>query len=374
MSEYQYYEFLALDRSLTSDERTRLRRISSRAEITSTRFQNEYEYGDLKADPLKLLAAHFDVFFYHGFRSTLRFAVRLPGCDSRELEPFLGGESLGVVRAEGGLLLDLCLHDRQFNWESVEGGAARLAPLREALLKGDTRWLYLAWLADLELRGEDELEPPLPVGLQELDEPLKTLAALCALDRDLLAAAVEASPPLDVGRADEEASAREWATALPARARRDMLVSFLLGRNEARDLFQRWLRLWKRPQATAPRRTVGTLLERAEEIRRERLRREADESRRRRTAQEAREREARALHLESVASQEERVWAEVAEQIALRKPQGYDKAVHRLRDLGEVLQAQGRTEEFARRVGELRQLHRLKGNLLARLDEAHLPG
>ena len=38
MSEYQYYEFLALDRPLTAKQRAELRSISSRAEITATRF------------------------------------------------------------------------------------------------------------------------------------------------------------------------------------------------------------------------------------------------------------------------------------------------------------------------------------------------
>ena len=49
MSEYQYYEFLALDRPLTAEERSELRSISTRAEITATRFANEYEWGDLRA-------------------------------------------------------------------------------------------------------------------------------------------------------------------------------------------------------------------------------------------------------------------------------------------------------------------------------------
>ena len=44
MSEYQYYEFLALDRPLTREQRAELRSISSRAEITATRFVNEYDW------------------------------------------------------------------------------------------------------------------------------------------------------------------------------------------------------------------------------------------------------------------------------------------------------------------------------------------
>jgi hypothetical protein len=43
MSEYQYYEFLALDRPLTQKQRGELRSISTRVEITATRFVNEYQ-------------------------------------------------------------------------------------------------------------------------------------------------------------------------------------------------------------------------------------------------------------------------------------------------------------------------------------------
>src|ERR1039458_863116 len=61
MSEYQYYDLKAIDRALTKTEMTALRSISTRAVITSTSFTNHYEWGDLKADPLKLLATYFDV-------------------------------------------------------------------------------------------------------------------------------------------------------------------------------------------------------------------------------------------------------------------------------------------------------------------------
>ena len=55
MSEYQYYEFRSMDRALTKAEVAVLRSISTRAVITTTSFTNHYEWGDLKADPLKLL-------------------------------------------------------------------------------------------------------------------------------------------------------------------------------------------------------------------------------------------------------------------------------------------------------------------------------
>lgn len=48
MSEYQYYEFQAIDRPLTERQIRELRRYSTRASITSTRFVNHYEWGDFK--------------------------------------------------------------------------------------------------------------------------------------------------------------------------------------------------------------------------------------------------------------------------------------------------------------------------------------
>jgi hypothetical protein len=46
MSEYQYYEFLAIDRLLGQKEMADLRDLSTRAEITPTRFANVYNWGN----------------------------------------------------------------------------------------------------------------------------------------------------------------------------------------------------------------------------------------------------------------------------------------------------------------------------------------
>ncbi len=51
MSEYQYYEFRAIDRLLTDRQMQELRAISTRAAISRTSFSNYYTFGDLKANP-----------------------------------------------------------------------------------------------------------------------------------------------------------------------------------------------------------------------------------------------------------------------------------------------------------------------------------
>jgi hypothetical protein len=64
VSEYQYYEFRALDRRLTAEQQQRLRSLSSRAEISATRLANEYSFGDFRGDPGRLLEEYFDAYLY----------------------------------------------------------------------------------------------------------------------------------------------------------------------------------------------------------------------------------------------------------------------------------------------------------------------
>src|SRR5215831_3036876 len=78
MSEYQYYEFLAIDRPLDQAAQDALRSISSRARITATSFINHYEWGDLKGDPCKFMERWFDLHLYLTNWGTRRLMLRVP--------------------------------------------------------------------------------------------------------------------------------------------------------------------------------------------------------------------------------------------------------------------------------------------------------
>jgi hypothetical protein len=53
MSEYQYYEFQAIDRRLTEAQMRELRSVSTRACITPTSFVNHYEWGNFKVTQMR---------------------------------------------------------------------------------------------------------------------------------------------------------------------------------------------------------------------------------------------------------------------------------------------------------------------------------
>ncbi len=78
MSEYQYYEFQAIDRPLSEADRRSLRDLSTRARITSTSFTNSYEWGDFKGDPAELIERWFDLHLYLADWGTRRLMIRFP--------------------------------------------------------------------------------------------------------------------------------------------------------------------------------------------------------------------------------------------------------------------------------------------------------
>ena len=110
MSEYQCYEFVALDRPLTAKQMAELRALSTRAEISPTRFRNEYQWGDLKGDPAKLMERYFDAHLYFANWGTHRLILRMPKAraDLKALRPyFVGGHAARLASVGDHVLLDL---------------------------------------------------------------------------------------------------------------------------------------------------------------------------------------------------------------------------------------------------------------------------
>jgi len=229
VSEFQYYEFVAVDRPLTPAAMRALRAITSRATITPTRLVNTYQWGDFKGDPLALVTRYFDAFLYYANWGTHRLMLRLPRaapaartaaryCGSGRVRG--GGGSAVVHAAARHVILEFQSEDESGEWEGEpEGWLGSLIPLRDTLAGGDVRALYLAWLLRAqvgELRGATR-EPPVPAGLGALTAPLDALVDFLRLDRALLAAAAERSAPAP--KPPTAAAVRRWVRTLDPAAR-----------------------------------------------------------------------------------------------------------------------------------------------------------
>lgn len=199
MSEYQYYEFAAIDRPLTHAEMAKLRAISKRAEITATSFVNHYEWGDLKADPADLMRRFFDAFVYTANWCSCRLSVRVPSNIFSEaaLKSFATVHGLTIEESDQHCIIDWSLDESEnydrFGMDDGRGWMQRLAPLRDELLRGDLRPLYLGWLASADELGDDAKEPDVPPGLSDLTPPQQALVEFIEIDPDMLAAAAARS-------------------------------------------------------------------------------------------------------------------------------------------------------------------------------------
>jgi hypothetical protein len=365
LSEYQWYEFLALDRPLSAEEMAALRAISTRAEITPTRFWNEYHWGDLKADPAALLARYFDLHLYFANWGTRRLMLRLPrkAVDVQALKAYLPGDVATLTVKRDQVILDLLSETDEPEEDWFEAGhlAASLTPVRADLLAGDHRAAYLAWL--LAVQGgevdDEETEPPLPPGLKVLPAPLAALADFLRLDPNLLAAAAEASPD-QTGGSD---GLRAWVAALaPAEQRRWLLRAVedpdrRIGR-ELRAEFQRTHR-----SPVAPRRTVDYLLGRADELRAQREQAAADRRARAAAAAAAK----RAADLARLTERGEEAWGELER---LVETSAYDAAVRLAVDLHEAAGRSGDRDGFNRRLAGLRQRYPRRRGFFDRLRRA----
>jgi hypothetical protein len=380
VSEYQYYDFRAIDRALTKAEMAELRSVSTRAVITSTSFMNHYEWGDLKADPLKLLGKYFDVFLYVANWGTREVYLRLPQelVDYKAFRAMLPGEAAQVRKSGNSVIVAF---ENQFegdDWDDGTGWMGSLMPLRSELLRGDIRCLYLGWLlcAQNEEFAEDELEPAVPPGLGELSAPLHSLIEFLGIDENLVEIAATVSAALDAGPDREELAT--WIQSLPGEEKNNLLVAAVSGPGERwkNGLLRRFKQQNTRRTLSSPeaicRRTAGDLLRlvhaRVEERTRLLQANRAVEAARRKAEDEAN----RSRYLDQLRKREEATWSQIAAHIKKRQPNEYDKAVKLLIDLRDLALRQGRMAAFQSALGNLRQEHVAKESLLRRLTKAKL--
>jgi len=296
VSEYQYYEFQAIDRPLTEGQMRELRSISSRADITPTRFTNFYTFGDFKGNPARMIEKYFDAYLYLANWGTRKFTLRLPrqGLDLGRVRLYCAGESASV-RAKGEfVILDFCSEEEGGDWEEEgQGWLSSLIPLRAEVAGGDYRALYLAWLLcaqDRELE-EDAIEPPCPPGLSTLSASLRAFADFLRIDNDWIEVAAAGSPPLvELGLGEDF---QRWVSALPDSEKTALLVDLVKGgESHVRAQLLRRFRAAVEGtghSGTSPQpRTVADLLALARKRGEERRRKEAERQARERAPARAR--------------------------------------------------------------------------------------
>jgi hypothetical protein len=380
MSEYQYYEFQAVDRQLTGEQMGELRRVSSRAEITPTSFVNVYNYGDFRGDPEKILEKYFDAFLYVANWGTHWLMLRMPKrlLDPRTAAAFSTGDCLSCRQRGDHVILSFQSDDEEYGgWAEGSGWLSSLLPIRTDLTRGDHRALYLGWLLALQLEEFDDatLEPPVPPGLGDLDAPLDRLADFLRIDPDLLAAAAEHSA-LKPDKTPSKKEIANWLSKMPAKAK-DTLLARLITNDDPHlvaEVQQQAIDAARgvAPESPASQRTAAELLERARVLGETRREKEAAERAREKTKREREAAAKRKKHLESLRGKEDSLWKKIDRLIDIRQAKSYDEAVSLLRDLRDLAQMQGDARTFTARMTSLHAEYTRKRAFVKRLRKAGL--
>ena len=366
MSEYQYYEWQTMDRALTATEQAEVNKLSSHIDVTSTRAVVTYNWGDFKHDPVQVLARTFDAFLYYANWGCQRLAFRFPKglLDEEVLQPYLWEYCAELEPVGDCLILDISFPDEDGgHWFEGEARLSTLAPLRDDILAGDYRALYLAWLLAAAANDiDEELEPPVPPGLKELSAPLAEFVRFFQLDPFLVQAAAQASQPLRPAPVPA-------LDALSARLPRAECDAFLRRLAEGEPLlalkFNRRLQELAgppgRPQAAATRRTWAELRETAERLRQAEARRQQAEA-------EAK----RVKDLQDFAPRAPQAWRDAQLLIEEKKARPYDEAVALLVKLRELAVFQNRLAEFEACLSSLQAQYAGRPAFQERLRKAGL--
>lgn len=389
MSEFQYFEFKAIERALTKDEQATLRSFSTRANISARSFTNEYRWGDFKGDTVGWMKRYFDAHVYLSNFGSRALHLRLPRAlvDRESLRPY-EVEHVVEIRelAEHVVISIYSDQDEGRDYDEHDGDPSQvldhLLPLRDGIARGDLRALYLAWLVAAWNGSVDENapEPPVPPGLGERGAALESLVSFLWLDPDLVEVAARRSPPAREAK-ESQVTPDVWLAGLSSAEKDQWLRRFLAdGQGHAAMEFQRMFQTAVQQDLRASRdpdypcegtpRLAGELLKTAEELSESNEEAVKLRAAGERAAAEKKAAEERLRYLRTLPGQEENIWKSVIALTATSVQGNYDTAVRQLTDLRDLAELTGNRHGFDVRLADLRELRGRKSSFIARLDKA----
>ena len=239
MSEYQYVRFKAVDGPLNDNQFEFAQRQSSRAEVSRWSFAVDYHYSCFRGDVDVLLRSGYDVFLQYTDYGVREIKLRLP-----HGLPFTNDIWLKSV------------DDEKFHWKSDPEGRSGILTLlsvreasdqdelwraeayidaaiqvREHLIKGDLRALYLLWLCvanDDDHDPAEMIEPPVPHGITGIAADCGELLSFFGLDPLVLTAAGKDVEPAPTDESTEQPIAG-WIKKLSKPRSADLLLQLLTG-------------------------------------------------------------------------------------------------------------------------------------------------
>lgn len=236
MSEYQIVKFRAIDRPLSDKQLEFMKRQSSRAEITKYEFTVEYHYSSFRGDVDGMLRNGYDVFLTYSNYGCREIRMRLPNGLPFAKSVWSEYISAGGLkwsadkRGKAGILKLAPFLEEAYDsvWE-FDDYLEAIVSLREMLISGDLRALYVLWLCSAVSssdEGYESIEPLVPHGLADLPDKAADLLAFFEADPLLVDAAAIGIPAFNA-QSSQSNAVNTWLTNL-ADACRDEIIQRLL--------------------------------------------------------------------------------------------------------------------------------------------------
>jgi len=371
MSEYQRYEFMTIDRPLTRAQLDEVNQLSSHIEANPTHAFIEYHWGDFKHDPINVLYRYFDGFLYWANWGSPQLAFRFPHgvlpanlMDDYDFEDFVT-----FTRHNDYDILAIQFGEMEAPDQWIEYELGSLIPIRDELMEGDLRALYIVWLAsqcmmfgyeeDQEEEDYEIIVPPVPPAFDKLTEAQMSLVELLRVPEELVLAASQHSiGTMSPIRKDDFDT---WISSLPEERKDEYLLRLAhdepgLSRQFVRDLRELHQDKDSVRASTGERVTYATLNSESKTIkaRREREKREHEQAERLR-------------HLQYVHDHQEQYWFQINQAVEHTVGARYDDAVRDLVELREAAKHFHETKEFEERFYSWVQSYRRRPGLMDRL-------
>ncbi len=374
MSEYQYYEFVAIDGPISDEGLRYARGCSSRAEVSRVRWKNTYHFGDFHGS-VDTLLKYYDAHFYIANWGTVRLGLAFPkGVITPEaILPFLrGGEryedTLTIKEIGNRCIVWWERNEEGGCWETGgEGLTDELIGIREELLRGDYRALFLGWLADFDpdewqdSKDGAVMMPPIPAGLDQLTSALAALIKHFPVDRDALAAATrlsQTSTPdrIPIATVLERLSVSEMRALLAQVAEGG-------GAGVMTELNRLTYPRVQTPPSQAMR--CVDFAAKTIETRKVRQKREAEAA----AAKRLRETELRKQHLASVLQRADAIWSGLDALMDQKIASAYDQVANQLQELRDAYGQAHDIGAFQQKLAEFRRRYSNRPAMLRRIEK-----
>ena len=376
MSEYQYFEFVSVDGPISDEGMRYAQGCSSRAEVSRFRWTNVCHFGDFHGDA-EMLLKYYDAHFYIANWGTVRFALAFPEgvLDDASLQPYLRfndryEDTLRVKTTNGRCIVWWERNEEGgWGWTEGDGNIDSLVAIREELMRGDYRALFLGWLADFhpdewrDPRDNGVLVPPIPPGLDCLTPALKSLIDQFPVDPNSLTVAAGQSEDTMPDRVPVV----DVLGTLPIPEMKVLLQQVAEG--DGSRVMSKLNRLTcpRVETPVAPPLTCVDFAAKAIEVRAVRLKKEAEAE----EAERKRKAAKRKRHLDSVMKRADRIWAGLDPLMDQKVASAYDDAAKQLKELRAAYQQAGKDSAFQTRLNTSRDQYARRPAMMRRIKALH---